>query len=84
MSLNLDHYLRLLRGNPLLGLVFVFQLWMLIDAVRREEWLWAVLIFLFPPFMPLWYFVSVYRAAPSATRGFELPGTGSRRRSPWT
>ena len=80
MRFNLNYYLALLRNNPLLGLVVVFQLWMLVDAVRREEWLWAVLIFLFPPFMPLWYFVSVYRAAPSATRGFELPGTGSRRR----
>jgi tetratricopeptide (TPR) repeat protein len=80
MRFNLNYYLALLRNNPLLGLVVVFQLWMLVDAVRREEWLWAVLIFLFPPFMPLWYFVSVYRAAPSATRVFELPGTGSRRR----
>jgi tetratricopeptide (TPR) repeat protein len=80
MSFNPDYYLALLRSNPWLALVVVFQLWMLIDAVRREEWLWAVLIFFFPPLMPLWYFVSVYRAAPSATRGFELPGTGRRRR----
>jgi hypothetical protein len=47
MSLDLDHYLWLLRRRPWLGLVFVFQLWMLIDAVRREEWFWVVLIFLF-------------------------------------
>jgi tetratricopeptide (TPR) repeat protein len=80
MSFDPNHYLWVLRNNPLLGLVFVFQLWMLIDAVRREEWLWAVLIFLFPPFTPLWYFFMVYRAAPSATQGFELPGASSRRR----
>jgi tetratricopeptide (TPR) repeat protein len=80
MSPNLDHYIAVLRNNPLLGLVFVFQIWMIIDAVRREEWVWAVLIFLFPPFTPLWYFFMVYRAAPSATQGFELPGAGSRKR----
>ncbi len=80
MSLNFNHYVALLRSNPWLGLVIAFQLWMFVDAVRREEWLWAVLIFAFPPFMPLWYFFAVYRAAPSATRGFELPGAGNRRR----
>lgn len=80
MSFYLHYYLALLRSNPWLGLVFVFQFWMLLDAIRREEWLWAFLIFCFPPFMPLWYYVTVYRAAPSATRGFELPGAGSRRR----
>jgi tetratricopeptide (TPR) repeat protein len=80
MSYNFNHYLSLLRGNPWLALVVAFQLWMLIDAIRREEWLWALLIFLFPPFTPLWYYLTVYRAAPSATRGFELPGAGSRRR----
>jgi tetratricopeptide (TPR) repeat protein len=81
MSFSLDYYLALLRSHPWLGLVFVFQLWMLIDAVRRDEWLWALLILCVPPpIMPLWYFFSVYRAAPSATQGFQLPGTGSRRR----
>jgi len=80
MRFILSHYLALLRGNPLLLLVFAFQLWMLVDAVRRQEWFWAVLIFLFPPFTPLWYFFMVYRAAPSATQGFELPGAGNRRR----
>jgi hypothetical protein len=80
MSLNPHYYLLLLRHNPLLGLVLVFQIWMLVDAVRREEWLWVLLIFLFPPFTPLWYFFMVYRATPSATRGFELPGAVSRKR----
>jgi tetratricopeptide (TPR) repeat protein len=81
MSFHLNYYLGLLRSNPWLGLVFVFQFWMLFDAVHREEWLWALLIlFVPPPIMPLWYFVVVYRAAPSAMQGFELPGIGSRRR----
>jgi tetratricopeptide (TPR) repeat protein len=80
MSNILNFYLGLLRNDPWLGLIVVFQLWMIVDAVRRDEWLWALLIFLFPPFTPLWYFFTVYRAAPSATLGFELPGAGSRRR----
>jgi tetratricopeptide (TPR) repeat protein len=76
----ISHYLSALVRNPLLGLVFLFQLWMFVDAVRREEWLWAILIWVFPCFTALWYFFMVYRAAPSATQGFELPGAGRRHR----
>jgi tetratricopeptide (TPR) repeat protein len=77
----LNYYLGALRGNPLFLLATAFQIWMLVDAVRREEWFWAVLILIFPGgFLALWYFFSVYRAAPSATQGFELPGAGKRRR----
>jgi tetratricopeptide (TPR) repeat protein len=80
MNFDLHYYWWLLRSNPWAGLVVLFQLWMLVDAVRRDEWLWAVLIFCIPPFTALWYFVTVYRASPSATQGFELPGAGSRKR----
>jgi len=76
----LTYYLNALRGNPLFLLVPVFQIWMLVDAIRREEWFWAVLILLFPGFTALWYFFMVYRAAPSATLGFELPGAAKRQR----
>ncbi len=76
----ISHYLSTLVSNPLVGLVFLFQLWMFVDAVRREEWLWAILIWVFPGFTALWYFFMVYRAAPSATQGFELPGAGRRHR----
>jgi tetratricopeptide (TPR) repeat protein len=76
----INYYLAALRGSPLLLLVMAFQIWMLVDAVRREEWLWAALILIFPGFLALWYFFMVYRAAPSATQGFELPGAGKRRR----
>lgn len=57
-----------------------FQLWMFIDALRRREWIWAGLIFFFSVFTAVLYFFLVYRAAPSATRGFELPGAHDRRR----
>jgi hypothetical protein len=71
--------------NFLLGsiwgmLLLAFQLWMLVDAVRRREWLWAVFIFIFPLINALLYYFLVYRTAPTATRGFELPGAHDRRR----
>src|SRR5438067_4316920 len=66
--------------NPVFLVFSLFNLWMLIDAIRREEWIWALFIFLFPYINAILYFFLVYRAAPSATRGFELPGAHSRRR----
>src|SRR3990172_8156572 len=61
-------------------LVLAFTIWMLVDAIRRREWVWVVFIILFPILnAPLYYFL-VYRAAPSATMGFELPGAHDRRR----
>ena len=66
--------------SPLsLGLA-AFTIWMLVDAVRRREWGWAVFIVVFPGFAAFWYFFYVYRGAPSATRGFELPGAFDRKR----
>jgi hypothetical protein len=67
-------------SNPWMGLVCLFQLWMLIDAIRREEWFWAFFIFVGWGISALFYYFMVYRAAPSATRGFELPGAFDRRR----
>ncbi len=80
MTHILYYYLAALRGNPWFLLVTAFQLWMLVDAVRREEWFWAVLILLFSGVTALFYFFMVYRAAPSATQGFELPGAAKRHR----
>jgi hypothetical protein len=73
---DLDLYLR----QPWLLVLFGFQLWMLIDAIRRQEWFWAVFIFIFPLVNALLYYFLVYRAQPSATRGFELPGGHKRSR----
>src|SRR5882672_5094580 len=66
--------------NPWLPLVSLFSLWMLIDAIRRREWIWAIFIFVGFGFSALFYYFAVYRASPSATRGFELPGAHDRRR----
>lgn len=59
-----------------------FTLWMLIDAVRRGEYVWAVLMLIFSLITVLLYFFMVYRpaTASSGTRGFELPGAGQRQR----
>jgi hypothetical protein len=67
-------------GGPLGFLFAVFALWMLVDAVRRGEWLWAVFIFLFAPLNAPLYFFLVYRASTGPVRGFELPGAGTRAR----
>jgi tetratricopeptide (TPR) repeat protein len=70
-----------LFNNPLVRIVvFVFWLWMLIDAIRRGEWLWAIFMFFFPGLTTLFYFFLVYRATASATQGFELPGASRRTR----
>jgi tetratricopeptide (TPR) repeat protein len=66
--------------NPLLLVIFAFQLWMFIDAVRRQEWIWAVFLFIGFGLSAVLYYFFVYRAVPSVTRGFELPGAHSRRR----
>jgi tetratricopeptide (TPR) repeat protein len=67
-------------SSPFVMLVWLFQIWMLIDAIRRREWLWAIFIFIGFGFAALFYYFMVYRAAPSAMRGFELPGAHDRRR----
>jgi hypothetical protein len=74
-----------LLQNPLFLVLLAFQIWMLVDAVRRGEWFWAVLIFLFSALTALLYFFLVYRNAPSlggggGFSGFELPGAHDRRR----
>jgi tetratricopeptide (TPR) repeat protein len=69
-----------LLTNPVFLVTVAFQIWMFIDAVRREEWIWAAFIFIGFGLSALLYFFFVYRAAPSATRGFELPGAHDRRR----
>lgn len=66
--------------NPVYLLFGLFALWMLFDAIRRQEWLWAVFIFLFPPLNAVLYYFLVYRQAAPAVRGFELPGAHHRRR----
>ena len=67
-----------LLANPIALAIAVFQLWMLIHALRGREWVWALLIFIGYGIGALWYYFTVYRD--SASSGFELPGAQSRAR----
>lgn len=70
-----------LLTNPLFLIFGIFVAWMLVDAIRRQEWLWVVFIILFPLLNAVLYFFLVFRNASAlATRGFELPGAHDRRR----
>ncbi|HEV2211039.1 MAG TPA: tetratricopeptide repeat protein [Verrucomicrobiae bacterium] len=69
-----------LWGSPFALLITVFQLWMLVDAVRQREWVWALFILIGWGLAALWYYFYVYRSSPTYLRGFELPGADNRRR----
>lgn len=69
-----------LLTSPVFLVLTGLQLWMLIHAVRQREWLWAVFILLGSGFSAILYYLLVYRASPSATSGFELPGAHNRQR----
>ena len=68
--------------GSILGLVvFVFHMWMLIDALRRGEMIWALFIFFFPIINDVAYYFFVYRPSSGGNpmAGFELPGAADRR-----
>jgi len=68
-------------ANPWALLILAFQIWMFVDAIRRQEWIWALFIFIGFGFSALFYYFAVYRGsgAGSSTRGFELPGAHDRK-----
>ena len=81
----INDLMQLSLENPLLLIGAAFQLWMMVDALRREEWIWAACILFFSVFSAVFYYFMVYRAQASASggmglRGFELPGAADRRR----
>ena len=67
-------------GGPFGLLLVIFWLWMLVDAIRQREWVWVLILFVFPGLSAILYYFLVYRSAPSSMRGFELPGAQDRRR----
>ncbi len=69
-----------LWSSPVALLLTAFQLWMLIDAIRQREWIWALFIFIGWGFGALWYYFYVYRSASSSMSGFQLPGAYNRKR----
>jgi hypothetical protein len=60
------------------GLFLLFNLWMIIDAIRKREWPWVLYMCVMPGLAAVWYFFYMFRGP--ATRGFELPGAHDRRR----
>lgn len=68
-------------SHPVGWLVIGFCLWMLVDAFRREEWMWLAFIILFPLLNAVLYYFMVYRGATSLPTGsFSLPGQAGRGR----
>jgi hypothetical protein len=59
-----------------------FHIWMLVDSIRRGEYLWTAFIFFFPILNDLLYFFLVYRPSGGGNplEGFELPGAADRRK----
>jgi hypothetical protein len=85
----MNFVLELLTGQygifgSVIGLaVFVFHMWMLIDSLRRGEYIWALFIFFFPIINDAAYYFFVYRPSASTGNplaGFEFPGAADRRR----
>ena len=71
----------------LMGLLtFAFQLWMAIDAARRQDWIWAAFNFFFIFSAILYLFLVFLPSRGTAGSGggggggFELPGAASRKR----
>jgi len=75
--LNVGYWL---ISSPIFLIIGIFEIWMLVDAIRRREWIWVVFILVGSFLVAMCYYVLVYRDTPSATRGFELPGAVDRRR----
>jgi len=78
--------------SPIAGifliLMYIFQFWMLVDAIRRQQWIWAIFIGFSLFIWKSWglsailYYFLVYRQYASGPdfSGFELPGAVDRRR----
>ncbi len=69
-------------GGIVLVVCTIFQVWMFVDALRRREYVWAVLILLFSVLTAVLYYFFVYRQAGpigNPLAGFELPGAADRR-----
>src|ERR1700744_4943620 len=72
-------YYYLFGGGGILSLVATIGwIWMLVDAARNGEWGWFFLMLFFFP--SAFYYFFYHRSSMLTTRGFELPGAGSRRR----
>ncbi|HYE31441.1 MAG TPA: tetratricopeptide repeat protein [Methylomirabilota bacterium] len=73
---------REILANPFGLLLLAFQIWMLVDAIRRQEWLWVIFLIIFPFLNAVLYFILVYWPARSVSAGprLEIPGSAKRAR----
>lgn len=78
LLLNLFGNWKYFLTSPVLLAVTVFQLWMLVHALRNREWVWVIFILIGPGLGAIWYYFAVYRD--SSSSGFELPGAQTRER----
>jgi len=66
------------------GLVMLaIHVWLIVDSIRRGEYLWTVFIVVFPVLNDILYYLFVVRPSSSSGNplaGFELPGAADRRR----
>ena len=78
--LNPDLWFR----HPLYLFGAIFQIWMMVDAIRREEWIWLACIFFFSVVSAILYFAIVWwpqrGRTPEGTFKFEWPGAADRKR----
>jgi len=79
MLTSLFESLGYLVHSPVMLAMMVFQIWMLVHALRNREWVWAFFIFIGFGIAALWYYFSAYQGATTAS-GFELPGAAGRQR----
>jgi hypothetical protein len=83
----LRYLFQLFQGGGLIQsgvalLIFAFQIWMFVDAIRRREYIWAVFIFIGYGLSAIIYYFMVYRTSAGSGNplaGFELPGAADRR-----
>ncbi len=71
-----------IMGNPVLLALMLFQLWMIIHAIRNQEYMWAAFMFFFPLGLNaiLYFFLYFRNSAAVSAPTFELPGAATRRR----
>jgi hypothetical protein len=70
--------------GSIVGLVMlVIHVWLIVDSIRRGEYLWTVFIIVFPILNDVLYYIFVLRPSTSSGNpmaGFDLPGAADRRR----
>ncbi len=77
-TVSVFYELRHWLGFGGMGVLGLFNLWMIIDAMRRREWQWVLYMMVLPGLAAAWYFFYMFRGP--TMQGFELPGAQDRRR----